>query len=463
MLKKRINNTLITLLLFYSCFFSLVTLTLEKANSQTIERKKEPLFIIYPVMEPKTAKDLIPTDSTDQKMAERLKVTEKLILKEASKKAFELLGISYEIASPIQPPKADRFQVTTEKDGEREKLVIKRNPGSETDYTEQKIKELVLEQLPPETTVKKVYKEYNAETLLKELREQLKTQLILNNKTNNEYYIFVMDNNIYTDLYTNFVFWTSLGKTSVISQKVIMHEAYLQNHNIQWSIDQVSKLIASMVLQRLGVEPSAINGCLSTPIYNAQSLFELKFQLNNKTKRELATILGRELNSSAPATRPPRQIIREGNQELTQTSYEKSMSQFIKIALEKAKSGDGGMLRLLIEGANYDPNPPNNSEDVFALITPDKIELKNLKKIVDNLDTSKDPKVLGYDSTLYGDGKIGETCILFAVPQINKEDAGVILQILRQQGGLHLIKEVTVTPNPIGYKKVSDDPQIPKN
>lgn len=418
-------------------------------RSQTNEASpplKQPHFIIYPVYSPEKTKE-----------GQEYQTQMQEILEVAAKIAFEQLGISYEIASPLKPPSPDRFKVLVKTDNQTEVLQVSRKKDSENNYDETEVAKKIEDQLPPNSEVIRVYKEYNVASILNSTRKKLEEQLTLKNRTRDEYYILVADSNIFSDLYSNFVFWTSRGSTAIISQDVIVGHALTNEKTPAWASEQTAKLITSLVLQQLGVKGTNMEGCLTSPIYNAKSLYEAKLELNENVKNQLKSILNREL--FVPRQRKP--ILREGTQEMSQTSYENSMAGFVKTALTNASNGDPRMLTTLIYGGGAIDTGITTTAKLYEKIPLEYPDLKAIKEIIENLDTSKNPKVIGYDTTTSPTGKIETTRMLFTVPQTNREDASVTMEILRYANSEHLIRKASTSVDPIGYKRLPEDPAIP--
>jgi hypothetical protein len=429
---------------FSKSFLITATLLLSQIIS-SIGYTKEPHFIIYQMQGQGTSPE-----------EQLLKNQMTRSLEKGAKLAFEQLGLSYEIASPIKTPSPDRYKVVVEINGKQEVLEIKRKKDSTVDLTPKELKTKILSQLPKDSEILNIYKEYNVESILDSTKEKLKSQLVLDNRARDEYYIFVADSNIFSDLYSNFMFWTCEGKVCIISQEVILMHTFTERKDIAWASEQTAKLLTSLVLQRLGVENTNIEGCLTAPIYNAETLFNSNLELNSSVKTQLKSTLGRELIT--PKSR--QKILREGTQALTQTSYEKSMGAFVKTALENAKNNNPAMLATLVYGGMGDGIPKETNE-LFELIKKDGELLKALIPIIDNLDTSKDVKVMGYDSSTSTSGQIEVTRILYAVPQKDQDPAGVIMEILRYSNNLHLIRGASEALDPTGFKRKPEDPEIP--
>jgi hypothetical protein len=425
--------------------FLITTTLLLNQIAPAIGYSKEPHFIIYQMQGQGTS----PEQQLFQNQMTRA-------LEEGAKLAFEQMGLSYEIASPIKTASPDRYKVAIEIDGKQEVLEIKKKKDSTINLNPEELKTKILSQLPKNSRIVNIYKEYNVDSVLINAKEKLKSQLVLNNRTRDEYYIFVADSNIFSDLYTNFMFWTCEGKICVISQDIILMNTFTKNKDVAWATEQTAKLLTSLVLQRLGVENTNADGCLTAPIYNAEGLFTSKLELNESVKTQLRNILGRDLYT--PKIR--QRLLREGTQALTQSSYEKSMGEFIKTALENARNNNPGMLATLVYGGMGD-NVPKETGELFGLIKNDGELLEALIPITSNLDTSKDVKVMGYDSTASTSGQIEVTRILFAVPQKDQDPAGVVMEILRYSNNLHLIRGASETLDPTGFKRKPEDPEIP--
>jgi hypothetical protein len=413
-------------------------------NSHAESSNKEPHFIIYPLYSPEATKE--EKELHEQKMA---------TLEHGAKLAFDEIGVSYEIAPPTKATPPDRFKVFIENNGENETLEINRIDGSDAYYTEKQIKEKLAEQLPEGAKILEVYKEYNVKSILNEMQNRLEEQISLRNKTRDEYYIVVADSNIFSELYSNFLFWTSIGRTSVVSQDMIIINASKEGKTGRWASEQTAKLLSSLALNRLGVKPTGIKGCLTGPVYNAQTLFKNQLNLNSNVKEQLKSILGRGLVPQK--TRPP--LITEGNRAITQTSYETTMSQFIGTALKNAHNDDPRMLSTLVRGSSEGLDI--KTQDMLENIKRSNPDLVTLHDIIKDLDTTKGPYVVGYDSTTSPDGTIETTRILFGIPQKSNEDASITMEILRYANGLHLITKAAETINSLGFKSTSEDPQIP--